>query len=160
MKKNVGFSALLGIALLFSACSGPSEATVDMEKLKPEIQALEDGFAAGEKARNVDSVANYYAEDAISYNRNEPPAVGMAAIKQKIAKGFAQDSVGDYNVYKVVDLFAEGEGVTEIGSWTKMNAAGEKKENGYYMAYFEKRDGKYKCLRDMSVTENAAKPAM
>ena len=161
MKRNYGFPALLGLVLIFfSACNASSETKIDMAKLKPEIQAMEDAFAAGEKAKNVDSVAMYYADDAISYNRNEPPSVGMAAIKEKISKGFAKDSVGDYNVYKVVDLFAEGNSATEIGSWTRMNAAGQKKENGYYMSYFQKRDGKWKCIRDMSVTESPAKPAM
>ena len=155
------FPALLGLVLLlFSACNTSTEATIDIDKLRPEIQAMEDAFAAGEKAKNVDSVAAYYADNAISYNRNEPPSVGMAAIKEKISKGFASDSAGDYSVYKVVDLFAEGNSATEIGSWTKMNAAGEQKENGYYMSYFQKRDGKYKCVRDMGVTESPAKPGM
>ena len=161
MKKNHRFPVLLFLAFIFfSSCNSPSEPKVDMAKIKLEIQAMEDAFAAGEKAKNVDSVAIYYAENAISYNRNEPPSVGMVAIKEKISKGFTKDSTGDYNVYKVVDLFAEGNSATEIGSWTKMNAAGEKKENGYYMSYFEKRNGKYKCVRDMGVTESPAKPAM
>jgi ketosteroid isomerase-like protein len=153
---------IMAAAIFFAACnSAKEEATaIDMDKLKTEIQAMEDAFAAGEKAKDVDAVAAYYADDATSYNRNEPPSVGMAAIKEKIARGFAKDSVGDYNVYKVVDLFAEGNSATEIGSWTTMNAAGEQKENGYYMSYFQKRDGKYKCVRDMSVTESPAKPAM
>jgi len=160
MKMKFKFLGLVGLGLLFfPACNAPSESKVDIEKLKPEIQAMEDAYAAGEKAKSVDMVVAYYADDATSYNRNEPPSVGMAAIKEKISKGFAKDSAGEYNVYKVVDLFAEGNSATEIGSWTKMNAAGEKKENGYYMSYFQKRDGKYKCVRDMSVTESPVKPA-
>lgn len=148
-------------ALFFSACSdSKSEATaVDMDKLKVEIQAMEDAFSAGEKAKDVDAVAAYYADDATSFNRNEPPSVGMAAIKEKIAKGFAKDTAGTYNVYKVVDLFAEGNTATEIGSWTQFDAAGVQMENGYYMSYFQKRDGKYLCVRDMSVTESPAKAA-
>ncbi len=147
-------------ALFFSACStAKEEATpVDMDKLKVEIQAMEDAFAAGEKAKDVDAVAAYYADDATSHNRNAEPSAGMAAIKEKIAKGFSEDTTGSYNVYKVVDLFAEGNTATEIGSWTRMNAAGEKTENGYYMSYFQKRDGKYLCVRDMSVTASPAKP--
>lgn len=159
MKRIISIQALLGLTVLyFSACKAPSAEKVDLDKLRPEIQAMEDAYAAGEKAKNVDSVVAYYADDATSFNRNEPPSVGMAAIREKIAKGFTRDSVGDYNVYKVVDLYAEGNSVTEIGSWTRMSQAGEKKESGYYMSYFQKRDGKYKCVRDMSVTETPAKP--
>ncbi len=160
MRLNVRSTALIGLAALFlTACTSPKEesAPVDMDKLKVEIQAMEDAFAAGEKAKDVDAVAAYYADDATSFNRNEPPSVGMAAIKEKIAKGFAKDTAGNYNVYKVVDLFAEGNTATEIGSWTQFDSAGTQMENGYYMSYFQKRDGKYLCVRDMSVTESPAK---
>src|SRR5438105_3919513 len=114
MKRNYGFSVLAGfVIVILSACN--TEAKVDVDKLKPQIQAMEDAFAAGEKAKNVDSVAAYYADDATSFNRNEPPSVGIAAIKEKIKKGLAKDSAGVYNVYKVIDLFAEGNNATEIG---------------------------------------------
>lgn len=159
---NYKLSALVGITtFLFSACNNETaETKVDEATVKTEIQAMEDAFAAGEKAKNVDAVAAYYADDATSFNRNEPPSVGMTAIKEKIAKGFQKDSTGDYNVYKLIDLYADGDHATEIGSFTKMNASGEKIENGYYMSYFEKRDGKYKCVRDMGITESPAKPGM
>ncbi len=153
---------LIASTMFFTSCSTPAEKAeaVDMDKLKVEIQAMEDAFAAGEKAKDVDAVAAYYSDNATSFNRNEPPSVGMAAIKEKIAKNLAQDTTGEYNVYKVVDLYAAGDMAVEIGSWDKFDASGAKMENGYYMSYFEKRDGKYKCVRDMSVTESPAKSPM
>jgi ketosteroid isomerase-like protein len=165
MKMKFKFPVMLALAALSlyacnTAVSETKTDTVDMDKLRTEIQAMEDAFAAGEKAKDVDAVAAYYAEDAISYNRNEPPSEGKAAIKEKIAKNLARDTAGSYNVYKVVDLFAEGNSATEIGSWQEMSANGEKLDNGYYMSYFEKRDGKYQCVRDMSVTASPAKPGM
>ncbi len=163
MKSNFKFTAIVGIfALFFSACNSTTAetTTVDMDKLKVEVQAIEDAFAAGEKAKDVDAVAAYYAEDATSFNRNEPPSVGIAAIKEKIAKGFAKDSTGNYNIYKVVDLYAEGNMAVEVGSWTEHNAAGEELDKGFYMSYFQKRDGKYVCVRDMGVTTSPAKTPM
>ncbi|HPG10876.1 MAG TPA: nuclear transport factor 2 family protein [Chitinophagaceae bacterium] len=152
---------LLAAVLFIAACSTKKEeaAAIDMDKLKTDIQAMEDAYAAGEKAKDVDAVAAYYSEDATSYNRNAPPSVGIAAIKEKIAKNLANDSAGVYSVYKVVDLFAEGNTATEIGSWTRMSADGNEMESGYYMSYFQKRDGKYLCVRDMSVTSSPAKAA-
>lgn len=47
---------------------------------------MEDTYTAGEKAKRVDAVAAYDSDDAISYNRNAPPSVGIAEIKEKIAK--------------------------------------------------------------------------
>ena len=72
-----------------------------------------------------------------------------------IAQGFASDTLGGSNVYKVVDLFAEGDMAVEIGSWTQLDSTGTKIDSGYYMSYFEKRDGKYQCVRDMSVMNKA-----
>lgn len=92
--------------MLFSACNtAATEAeTVDIEKIKPIIQAMEDVFAAGEKAKDINAVAVYYSDDATSYIRGNMPQVGVTAIKEGIAKNIAEDSSGNHNVYKVVDF--------------------------------------------------------
>ena len=77
MKMKVTLAALAGMAtILFTACTAPVEETIDTEKLKVEIQAMEDAFAAGEKAKDADAVAAYYSEDAVSYTRNQEPSIG------------------------------------------------------------------------------------
>ncbi|MDA0987511.1 MAG: nuclear transport factor 2 family protein [Bacteroidetes bacterium] len=144
--------------LLLVGCSKPSPtAAIDLEAVKVEIQAMEDAFAAAEKAKDFAKVAAYYSDDAISYSRNEEPATGKAAIQDAIAKRIAKETT--YNVYKVVDLFAEGDLVVEVGSWEENSPLGEKKINhGHYMSIFKKIDGKYLCIRDMNVTSSPAKP--
>ena len=52
----------------------------------------------------------------------------------------------------MVDLFAEGNSAVEIGSWTEISPSGEELSKGHYMSYFQKRDGKYVCVRDMNVS--------
>lgn len=159
MKSKFLIVALSGLsALFFSACTTPAEEAkpIDMDKLKVEIQAMEDAYAAAEKAKDADGVVAYYSQDAVSYSRNEAPLSGAAAIKEKIAKRLASDTTGNTSVYKVVDLFAEGNTATEIGSWTTISPAGAEVEKGYYMSYFQKRDGKYVCVRDMNVTTTPA----
>lgn len=162
MRKNMrlfGFLALT--ALILSSCAtAEKEEVLDMAKVKVEIQAMEDAYAAGEKAKDADAVAAYYSDDAISYSRNKQPISGKAAIKDNIANSIANDTTGNYNVYKVVDLFAEGNIAVEIGSWTEFDSSGNEKENGNYMSYFEKRDGKYICVRDMSTTTSPLKSGM
>ncbi len=163
MKKKVGiYSLLLASLVFFVACSTAEKpAPIDMESVMAEIQAIEDGYAAGEKAKDAKAVAAYYSEDAISYSRNQQPVSGRAAIEARIAKRIESDTTGNYNVYKVVDLFAEGNTAVEIGSWTEFNPSGTELENGYYMSYFQKNsEGKYECVRDMSVTTKSATPAM
>jgi len=158
MKKHNHFLIFLAIvALTFSACNQVKEEAVvvepiNMDNLRVEIQALEDAFSAAEKAKDADAVAAYYSEDAMSYSRNKQPVSGRAAIRENIAKDIANDSLGGYSVYKVVDLFAEGDTAVEIGSWTQFDSTGVEIENGHYMSYFLKRDGKYECVRDMNAT--------
>ncbi len=154
MKKKFQFFLFAAIpVLLFSCSNGEKKAEpVDMAKTKVDIQAMEDAYAAAEKAKDADAVVAYYAEDALSYHRNEAPSSGKAAIKEYTAKRLAKDSTGNHNVYKVVDLFGEGNMLVEIGSWSEMNPAGAEVDMGFYMSYFQKKDGKYTCVRDMSVS--------
>jgi len=156
------FGFLAFTALLISACTTTEkkEEVLDMEKVRVEIQAMEDAYAAGEKSKDADAVAAYYSEDAISYSRNKQPLSGKAAIRNDIAKSIAKDTTENYNVYKVVDLFAEGNTAVEIGSWTEFDSSGNELENGNYMSYFQKRDGKYICVRDMSTTTSPVKSGM
>lgn len=162
MRKNIKLFGFLAVsALILSACTtAEKEEVIDMAKVKVEIQAMEDAYAAGEKAKDADAVAVYYSEDAISYSRNQEPLVGRAAIRDNIAKNIAKDTTDSYNVYKVVDLFAEGNTAVEIGSWTEFDSSGKQTSNGNYMSYFQKRDGKYICVRDMSTTTSPVKSDM
>lgn len=143
---------------IISACSNEKgAATIDLEKAKADIQAMEDAYAAAEKAKDADKVVVYYSDDAVTYGRNRMPEVGKAAIKEGHAKRLAADTSGNYNVYKVVDLFGEGNMLVEIGSWTEMSPAGAEVDKGHYMSYFQKKDGKWVCVRDMNVTSSPAK---
>jgi len=159
MIKNIKLFGLLAItALMISSCANKEKKEVmDMEKVKSEIQAMEDAFAANEKAKDADAMADYYSDDAISYLNYEQPLVGKVAITEHITKALAKDTTGNYNVYRVVDLFAMDSTAVEIGSWTVYDVSGNEKDNGYYMAYFEKRDGSYVCTRDMSMTTSPVK---
>jgi uncharacterized protein (TIGR02246 family) len=148
-------------AFVFSACATTEkEEVLDMDMIKSDIQAMEDAYAAGEKAKDAEAVAVYYSDDAISYSRNKQPLKGKKAITEDMANRIASDTTGNYNVYKIVDLFAEGDTAVEIGSWTEFDAAGNQQNNGNYMSYFEKRDGKYVCVRDMSTTTSPVKSGM
>lgn len=136
------------------------KATVDIEKVKGEIQSMEDAYAAAEKAKDAAGVAAYYSDDAISYSRNRQPLKGKAAIRENIANNIANDTTGNYNVYKIVDLYVEGNTAVEVGSWTEFDPSGNKLGDGNYMSYFQKRDGKYICVRDMSTTTAPVKSEM
>jgi ketosteroid isomerase-like protein len=162
MKKQIKlFGILVGTLLILSACAtAEKEEALDMEKVKIEIQAMEDAFTAGEKAKDADAVAAYYSDDAISYSRNSTPLSGKAAITANISNNMAKDTLGNYSVYKLVNVFAEGDTAIEVGSWVQFNASGKEVDNGNFMSYFQKRNGKYLCVRDMSTTTSPVKSGM
>lgn len=163
MKSNFQLLILTGILALFiSSCTNTAgeAAAVDIDKLKTEIQGMEDAFATAEKAKDAAGVVAYYSDDAISYGRNEEPSSGKAAIQSRIADRLMKDTTGNSNVYKVVDLFAEGNMAVEIGSWTEVSPSGTEVNKGHYMSTFQKRDGKWVCIRDMSVASAPAKSPM
>lgn len=152
-------SILVALFVVFvAACSNEKGVSViDMDKAKSDIQAMEDAYAAAEKAKDADKIMAYYGDDAITYGRNRMPEAGKAAIREGHAKRLAADTTGNYNEYKVVDVFAEGNMLVEIGAWTEMSPAGAEINKGHYMSYFQNRDGKWVCVRDMSVSSNPAK---
>lgn len=159
MRSTLKLIALTAMSFfIFSACSPTEEAKpLDLEKARTEIQAMEDAYAAGENTKNADAVVAYYSDDAITYGRNVAPVSGKAAIKENIAQRLAADTSGTQTVYKVVDIFAEGDLLVEIGSWTRTTSTGEKAGNGHYMSVFKNKDGKYLCIRDMSADSNPIK---
>jgi len=145
-------------SIIITSCANEKAAPVlDLEKAKTEIQAMEDAFAAAEKVKDADKVGSYYSDDAVSYGRNRQPEVGKAAIVASIKKRLAEDTTGNTNVYKVVDLIGEGNTLVEIGSWTEINASGAEVNKGHYMSLFQKKDDKWVCIRDMNVTSSPVK---
>ena len=159
MRRKFQSAILIACSIfLFISCSNEKGATaVDLDAAKKDIQAMEDAYAAAEKAKDADKIVAYYSDDAVSYGRNRAPEVGKSAINAGLEKRLAEDTTGNTNVYKVVDLFGEGNVLVEIGSWTEMSPAGAEVNKGHYMSYFQKRDGKYVCVRDMNVTSSPAK---
>lgn len=164
MKIKTQFLPFFAIAALFMAsCSNTTqapEAALNLDSVKAEIQKLEDAYAAGDKAKDADAIVAYYSDDAISYSSNEEPSVGKAAIKERIAARIAKEVAGQAYAYTLVDVFAEGKQAVEVGTWTTTDSAGKEVDKGHYMSVFEKRDGKYICIRDMSVSSMPAKAGM
>ncbi len=143
---------VIGVLCLFTlSCTAPvaEEApALDLNQIKAEIQAMEDAYAAADNAKDADAVAVFYADDAVSLPNNAPPTVGKAAILERTKAEMAKDTTGATNVYKVQDIWAAGNLVVEVGKSTSTDASGVV-TTGKYVAIYEKRDGKYICIRDI-----------
>ncbi|CAM4127670.1 YybH family protein [Gillisia limnaea] len=127
----------------------PAVVKADMASIKAEIQALESAWAAADNARDVNAVAAFYSEDAVSMSNNAPMAKGKAAIQKELEVGMAKKAEGETVSYNTLEVFGDENTVTEIGTSTSKDASGKVSRSGKYMAIWEKRDGKYICIRDI-----------
>jgi ketosteroid isomerase-like protein len=156
MKNKVINGVLLLFFLSFIlACNLKKEEPapmVDKEQIKREIQAKEDAFAEIYNTGELKNIG-YYAEDAITFFQNRPPLVGREAIVESLRA----DIEGNTNKisFATNEVFVSNDGVqvVEIGSYKVVDSVNTVINSGNYMSLFEKRDGNYYCLRDMSASE-------
>ena len=139
------------IALMF-ACN----AKIDKEQIKKEIQAKEDSFANVYNSGEVRSIG-YYADDAKSFYPNRPPLVGKESIVAFLTSDLT--SPIDQIKYKTNEVFVSNDGnlVVELGSFSVTDSAKTILNTGNYMSLFEKRNGKYVAVRDMSAADGLTK---
>lgn len=145
---------LASMASLMVACNDNKAGSsgVDVEQIKKEIQAKEDSFAAVYNSGTLRDVG-YYAEDATSYLQNTAPLVGKPAIKEFLQSDLAGNT--DKISFQTSEIFPsnDGELVVEFGHFTVVDSAGAPVNSGNYMAMFQKRNGKYVVVRDMSTSD-------
>jgi ketosteroid isomerase-like protein len=157
MKAMIVKGVSLGLVFsLFLSCaeqkSEPAAVVIDKEQIKNEIQAKEDTFAAlynrGEM-RNI----GYYAEEAVSFFQNRPPLVGRDSIVAFLKEGIEDNT--DKITFKTKEVFVSNDGnlVVEVGAFTVVDSANILVNSGNYMSLFEKRNGKYVAVRDMSTSD-------
>ena len=154
---------LLGcIITLVFACNAKKEepaavvsgkhTVIDKQQIKKEIQAKEDSFAMLYNTGEVRNIG-YYADDAISFFQNRPPLVG----KDSIIAFLRADVTSNTNKisFKTNEVFVSSDGnqVVEIGSFKVVDSVNNPVNSGHYMSLFEKRNGKYVAVRDMSASD-------
>ena len=153
MKNKILMGGLiLFILALTLACNQKNkEKSIDKDKIKAEIQAIENDFALAYNNRNVESIT-YYADSAISYFAGEKPIVGKKAIHQHIANELQDFPEGAKVSFTTIEIYvtADGNNVAEIGEFKQVDSAGMLLHQGHYFSFFAKRNGKIVCMRDMT----------
>ncbi len=159
MKNKVLNGVLLSFVLsLIIACSTknaePTAVVVDKEQIKKEIQAKEDGFAEVYNARELKNIG-YYADDATSFSQNREPLVGKQAIIEYLKANIDSIPVSNKISFETREVYVSNDGnqVVEIGYFKIVDSTNAIINSGNYMSLFEKRNGKYVCVRDMSVSD-------
>ena len=152
-----GLSLSWIISLMF-ACNAKKEepvaVVIDKEQIKKEIQAKEDSFAALYNRGEVRDIG-YYADDATSFFQNRPPLVGKEAIVTFLKEDINSNSNRISFTTNEVFVSNDGNLVVEIGSFKVVDSINTLLNSGNYMSLFEKRNGKYVAVRDMSASDMA-----
>lgn len=160
MKKIISNCMFLSCVVSFIfACNTreqlPTDIVIDKEAIKREIQAKEDSFAALYNKGELRDIG-YYAQDAITFYQNRPPLVG----KEKILEFLKNDIISntDRISFKTNEVFVSNDAnlVVEIGWFAVVDSANNPLNTGNYMSLFEKRNGRYVAVRDMSVSDMPA----
>ena len=145
------FILFLFSGTMFVSCQPNNEQQAtgpDLDQLKAELQEMENAYAYSENNKNTDGMASYYADDAQSLPDNEATILGKAAILERIQNELNSDSTQSEIRFEVVDVFADGDLVVEVGRSITTNEDGSE-TTGKYMSLFERRDGKLVCIRDI-----------
>jgi ketosteroid isomerase-like protein len=156
MKNKVSNGVLfLLIMLLLVACNTkktePSTG-IDKEQIKKEIQTKEDEFASLYNTGELKNIG-YYADDATTFYQNRSPLVGREAIVEFLKA----DLAGNTNriTFTTNEVFVSNDGilVVEIGYYKVVDSTDAAINTGNYMVLFEKRNGKYYSIREMSASD-------
>ncbi|KAB1157843.1 YybH family protein [Flavobacterium luteum] len=142
------------VTLVVSCKPKTEEVIVDKEQIKIEIQAIENKMAELFNDRNINS-EEYYAKDATSFSQNKPPIVGKLAIRKSIKDDLANFPSGYQIAFVVNEVHPSNDGiqVVEIGNYRVSDSTSTALYTGNFIAVFEKREGKYVCIRDMSASD-------
>lgn len=155
MKNFIIVLVLLG---LFAACKKPVEQkeVVDVNAIKTDIQEFENQNAAWINSKNVDSIMQYYADDAISYDSNSKPLIGKEQIRKSMESASKSRSTNTKLTYSVKEVYPSEDGnrIVEIGQYRIQDPNGVNYGSGTYFSILEKRDGKYVCIRDIQTPDS------
>ncbi len=151
--QKILLGSIVSMVIACNANKGEQPAqVVDKQKIKEEIQAKEDEFASVYNGNEIKNIG-YYDDSAITFFPNRAPLVGRIAIINFLTSDLTSNS--DRLSFETNDVFvsADGNQVVEIGHFKLVDSVNAIINSGNYMSLFEKKNGKYVCLRDMSASE-------
>jgi ketosteroid isomerase-like protein len=161
MKNNLFYSLLAVCLFSIFSCQQAPEAPVaaatveapappDMAAIKAEIQALETAYAVAHTAGDAAAVTAFYSDDAVTMGDDMPSVAGKAAILKDFEDSYAKRKKKRTMSFEVLEVFGDENRVTEIGKSTGKDETGKVVYTGKYMAIWEKRNGKWLTIRDIS----------
>lgn len=140
-------SALCAGLIALAGCQKPAE---DTSKDEAVIRAAAPAFGAAVNAGDQAKLTDMYWEDATILPPNAPAVSGNTAIGEALIKMSGELKGGGLtmNIPEAGKTDISGDLAYESGVFTVTSASGETVETGKYIGVFQKRDGKWKYIRD------------
>ena len=126
-----------------------AEPAVDMAVVKAEIQAFENQWEDATNKKDFTALMAMYADDAVSMPDDSPILSGKAAIEERLKKDLEKAKDKSMISFETLDVYGDGDIVTEFGTSTVKDEKGAVVSTGKYCAVFQKTDGKYLCIREI-----------
>jgi len=159
MKYLILKSLLFSLVITSIGCKSNQEEVaaapvIDKEQIKKEIQAKENEYAATYNSGAVKDIS-YYADDAIVFAQNRNPVVGKEAIISYLKDGFDHSTKGNKITCTTNEVFVSNDAnqVVEVGYFKLVDSVNTLINSGNYMILFEKRNGAYVSVREMSTSD-------
>ncbi len=124
-------------------------AKTDMNQVRAEIVNRENEWAAAMNAHDLDALMGLYADDAVSMTDKSSMLVGKSAIRTYADNDLKSLPAGTTISFETMDIYGDGNVVTETGKTTYKNKEGKVYNTGKYISVWETRDGKYVCIREI-----------
>ena len=168
LRKRTSPSFLLLLASSVAACEVSREApeaavteqiaaapSVDTQAAEQEIRRLSSAYLRDYRAKNTDAIGNLFAENAISIYAGEGVRRGREAIRQDLERGFAERPANHEINWQPTEVrvSSAGDMAHELGTWQETRDG--QRSQGHYLTVWERIDGQWKMVRDISVEETA-----
>lgn len=163
MNQRILIASIISLIVLSCNKNEKSENTdetkINKEQIRTEIQNLENAYQESLNAKNTDGIKDFYSEDARTYMYGKPVGLGKTAIIEGIQKDFATTTPGTRISFLIKDMLISNDGaqVVEIGGFKIVDKTDKAIVTGHYFGLFEKREGKYVCVREMITPDTTSK---
>jgi uncharacterized protein (TIGR02246 family) len=124
------------------------------------LRAIDSAWFTAVNAGDVDGVTALYAEDAVVSVPGAPPARGSAAIRGVLAKDIENASKGGVKLVpgSNVEVGVSGDLGWIWNTFTVTDKAGATVDAGKYLTLAERKDRKWRIIRDIWNSDNSPAP--
>jgi uncharacterized protein (TIGR02246 family) len=139
--------------MLVLLASTPALAADESARIRAGTESWVKSFNAG----NAGAVAALYTNDSVVMPPNAPIARGLDAIKEAIAKEIAgaKKAGVTFATGTPDELGMSGDLAWHAGSYTVKDKAGKAVDAGKFLEVWQKKDGKWRIIRDMWSSDGA-----